>query len=191
MAKLRARSDTGMLYMDFMYGNNRCREQTALKDTKENRKRVQALLDSVLNEIELGTFDYAKTFPGSPKAKKFAASAKQTTPASRGSDEQKPDNQSAAFSDFAALWQIEMSPQWKRSHRMGVEEILTRNPTVTVSKLKASINSSKVNPRRRFIGFFHCTALRQLTSPHPIVPGHCRAANAACHRCSSHWGKIE
>lgn len=127
MAKLRARPDTGMLYIDFNYRNTRCREQTALKDTKENRKRVKSLLDRILNEIELGTFDYATTFPGSPKAKKFAASANQTTLASSGSDEQKPDNQSAAFLDFAALWQIEMSPQWKRSHRMGVEDILAKN----------------------------------------------------------------
>jgi integrase len=116
-----------MLYIDFNYRNTRCREQTALKDTKENRKRVKSLLDRILNEIELGTFDYATTFPGSPKAKKFAASANQTTPASSESDEHKPDNQSAAFSDFAALWQIEMSPQWKRSHRMGVEDILAKN----------------------------------------------------------------
>ncbi len=127
MAKLRARPDTGMLYIDFNYRNTRCREQTALKDTKENRKRVKSLLDRILNEIDQGSFDYASTFPGSPKAKKFATATNPTPTVSRSPDEQKPDNQTAAFSDFAALWQIEMSPQWKRSHRMGVEEILTRN----------------------------------------------------------------
>ena len=37
------------------------------------------------------------------------------------------DVQTPAFSDFAAQWQTEMSPQWKRSHRMAVAEILTRN----------------------------------------------------------------
>ena len=128
MAKLRSRPDTGMIYMDFMYRNTRCREQTALKDTKENRKRVQLLLDSVLAEIEAGTFDYAKTFPGSPKAKKFVnPGANQSPIPAQPYDQPIHDVQTPAFSDFAAQWQTEMSPQWKRSHRMAVAEILTRN----------------------------------------------------------------
>lgn len=127
MAKVRSRPENNLLFMDFYFHGTRCREQTALENTFQNRKKIEGFLAKIEKEIELGTFDYAKTFPGSPKAKKFAPAVNQTTIASRSPDEQKPDNQTAAFSDFAALWQIEMSPQWKRSHRMGVEEILTRN----------------------------------------------------------------
>lgn len=40
---IRARPDTGQLFFDFRYRGIRCREQTALADTSENRKRVEAL----------------------------------------------------------------------------------------------------------------------------------------------------
>ena len=42
MAKVRARKDSGLLFMDFYYRGVRCREQTALPDTAENRRRVQS-----------------------------------------------------------------------------------------------------------------------------------------------------
>ena len=40
MAKVRARKDNGLLFLDFYYRGVRCREQTALLDTAENRRRV-------------------------------------------------------------------------------------------------------------------------------------------------------
>ena len=43
MAKVRARPETGTLYLDFSYRGVRCREQTTLPDTAENRRKVQAL----------------------------------------------------------------------------------------------------------------------------------------------------
>ena len=73
MAKVRARKDTGLLFMDFYYRGVRCREQTALPDTAENRRRVQSLMSRISREIKQGLFDYAATFPESPRAAKFAA----------------------------------------------------------------------------------------------------------------------
>ncbi|WP_462178378.1 Arm DNA-binding domain-containing protein [Pseudoalteromonas gelatinilytica] len=61
---------SGKLYLDFRYRNQRCREQTELKDTPANRKKLQKLLDKIEAEILLGCFDYAKTFPNSPRLKK-------------------------------------------------------------------------------------------------------------------------
>ena len=45
MAKVRARPETGTLYLDFSYRGVRCREQTTLPDTAENRRKVQVLLN--------------------------------------------------------------------------------------------------------------------------------------------------
>lgn len=73
MAKVRARKDNGMLFLDFSYQGKRCREQTALADSGENRKKVQALLDRIEKEIARGIFDYANTFPGSPRASLHSA----------------------------------------------------------------------------------------------------------------------
>ena len=68
MARIYARKENNRLVIDFSYRGKRCREQTSLEDTRENRKRVQKLLDRIEAEITLGTFDYGKHFPGSPKA---------------------------------------------------------------------------------------------------------------------------
>lgn len=128
MAKVRSRPESNLLFMDFYYQNIRCREQTALSDTANNRKKIDVFLKKILNEIDLGTFDYAKTFPGSPRAKKFSIkSLQQESQILATAYVETPDICTPSFSDFAALWQIEMSPQWKRSHRIGVEDILARN----------------------------------------------------------------
>ncbi len=59
MAKVRARPESGLLYLDFFFRGVRCREQTALPDTVENRWRVQALMNRISREIKQGLFDYA------------------------------------------------------------------------------------------------------------------------------------
>jgi integrase len=135
---IRVRPDTGALALDFYYRSVRCREQTALRDTPDNRKRVQALANRIQREIERGTFDYTAHFPNSPRAAQFQASgtvarapagiaapgapmvAGATTPVSL-------DRQTPSFAEFAEQWFLEMSPQWRRSHRTGVREVLDKN----------------------------------------------------------------
>ena len=127
MAKVRARKDTGLLFMDFYYRGVRCREQTALPDTAENRRRVQSLMSRISREIKQGLFDYAATFPKSPRAAKFAASptgAVGTFPTMAGGNPlpaapATPDTPS--FSDFSVTWRKEMAPQWRRQHRDSVD----------------------------------------------------------------------
>ena len=127
MAKVRARKDNGLLFLDFYYRGVRCREQTALPDTAENRRRVQSLMSRISKEIKQGLFNYAATFPGSPKA------ALLTTPANNvghsdpaGADMATqpaipaiPDT--PTFSDFSVTWRKEMAPQWRRQHRDSVD----------------------------------------------------------------------
>jgi len=54
MAKVCVRPENGALYLDFFYRGVRCREQTALADSTENRKKVQEMrtgLESMLSDV--------------------------------------------------------------------------------------------------------------------------------------------
>lgn len=104
MGRVYARKDTGKIFIDFSYKGQRCREQTALPDTKANRKKVEKLLERIEAEITLGVFDYAKTFPNSPRAEKFKKldMGQGDTP---------------LFEAFANTWFEEMLIQWRKSHQ--------------------------------------------------------------------------
>lgn len=115
MGSVNVRPQTGKLFLDFRYRGQRFREQTALNDTKANRRKVQLFLERIEAEITLGTFDYAKHFPNSPRAQKFKAL--QTS--SRLLD-------TPLFSDFAELWFSEMQVQWRTSHSDTVRISLDR-----------------------------------------------------------------
>ena len=137
MAKVnvRVRVDTGALYLDFFYQGVRCREQTALGDTPEHRKRLQSLANRIQREIERGSFDYGVFFPESPKATLFgghpvgpARAQSGASPAPpQASAAAPPERQTPGFAEFAELWFLEMSPQWRRLHRQGVREVLDKN----------------------------------------------------------------
>lgn len=131
MAKVhvRVRPETGKLYLDFSYRGVRCREQTALDDTPENRKRLEALAVRVKKEIGRGTFDYGVHFPGSPRADQFAAPGATAVPAPlpEAVTAAVATRDSPTFTEFAELWFLEMSPQWRALHRQGVREVLDKN----------------------------------------------------------------
>lgn len=133
MAKVRARPDNHLLFMDFYYRGVRCREQTALEDTAANRRRVQSLLSRIEKEIKQGLFDYAATFPGSAKAKRFespivsgqgalmpGAIAPAMTPVVSAPTAVAP---TPTFAEFSQTWRSEMAPQWRRLHRQSVDAI--------------------------------------------------------------------
>jgi integrase len=131
MAKVRSRPDNGMLFLDFYYRGVRCREQTALPDTSENRKKVQSLLNRVQKDIAQGAFDYAAVFPSSTRAAQFASPTAGSVSASSANgsapNSQAPRPSTPLFADFAELWFLEMSPQWRRLHRSCVREVLNKN----------------------------------------------------------------
>jgi integrase len=112
--------------LDFFYRGVRCREQTALSDSTENRKKVQALLNRIEREIRQGTFNYATTFPGSARAAQFAAAdapTVKTTPAVSSV----PSPDAPTFEAFWKIWRAEMAPQWRRLHREGVDQIFDKH----------------------------------------------------------------
>lgn len=125
MGKVRARKETGKLYLDFMYQGVRCREQTALPDTPANRKRVEALLERIEAKILLDAFDYAEQFPDSRNLKKFKTGGLSERGA--GDGKQFPEaekEQTPLFKDFADQWFQESKIQWRKSHTRNVESII-------------------------------------------------------------------
>tara|TARA_R100001129_G_scaffold7775_4_gene5705 strand:+ start:4954 stop:6102 length:1149 start_codon:yes stop_codon:yes gene_type:complete len=111
MGSVSARKESGNLFIDFRYKGQRCREQTVLPDTKANRKKVEKLLERIEAEITLGVFDYAKYFPNSPRAEKFAKldMGQGDTP---------------LFAAFASTWFDEMLIQWRKSHQSKIRMTL-------------------------------------------------------------------
>jgi integrase len=75
---VRAVSDSS-IEITFMYRGVRCRERLSLKPTTTNLKRAEQHKAAVELAIANGTFDYAVTFPGSPRAVKFAPETSQET----------------------------------------------------------------------------------------------------------------
>lgn len=69
MAKVTTRN--GKLLLDFTLNGVRFREQTALKDTKTNRKQLDKVLKQVLADIENDCLDYRTYFPESKLLKKI------------------------------------------------------------------------------------------------------------------------
>ena len=129
MAKVRSRPETGTLYLDFFYRGVRCREQTALTDTVENRRRVQMLMNTIQKEIKQGLFDYVSTFPTSPKVAQFATplvgkvSAVSVSATAQPMISAPSAPPTPTFSDFSIIWRSEMAPQWRRLHRLSVDAI--------------------------------------------------------------------
>lgn len=69
MASINVRN--GLLFFDFRYNSQRCREYTKLSDTAPHRKRMQKVLERIEAEITLRTFVYRNYFPSSKKADFF------------------------------------------------------------------------------------------------------------------------
>jgi len=62
-----------------MYRGVRCRERITLKPTATNLKKAEQHKAAIEHAISISTFDYAVTFPGSPRASKFAPEASRET----------------------------------------------------------------------------------------------------------------
>ena len=153
MAKVRVRPETGTLYVDFFYQGVRCREQTALEDTADNRKKVTALLSRILKDIRQGAFDYTATFPGSPRASRFGKGAAEgkVTAASNVMSPAVADPAicSPLFGEFSITWRAEMAPQWRRQHRSGVDDIFDKHlqPTFGMKSLSDITKADVLNFR--------------------------------------------
>lgn len=137
MSKVRVRKETGTLYLDFMYAGHRCREQTALRDTPSNRKKVEALLQKIQAKIILGELDYEEFFPNSRNIKKIKEKQRAEGVTDQTAEADLNLVKTPGFSEFADLWFLENKIQWRNSHTRNVESILD-------SSLKPAFKSKRV-----------------------------------------------
>jgi len=105
MASIRCRKASGNLFFDFRYKGKRCREQTLLKDTPTNKKKLKLVLDRIEAEITLGSFVYATYFPNSSNARNFPSIGQSVD-----------GGETPIFKDFAQIWVGEMAAEWRSSH---------------------------------------------------------------------------
>jgi len=133
MGNIRARKENGKLLLDFHFHGVRFREQTALPDNQQNRKKVQALLDRVEARIKLGEFKYADFFPGSKNIQKFLEidpnqadeNRTQNVRGQRTSVATKTAAKAPLFETFARQWQTEKKIEWRASHARNIESVLS------------------------------------------------------------------
>ena len=125
MPSIRSRADNKLLFFDFRFKGERCREQTLLSDNPTNRKKLEKVLARIEAEIAEGTFQYANYFPESKALQRLAqreTAAKQTTVVQVATVEVAvvPDTAplpvGPLFKDFSNTWFDEHSIEWRRSH---------------------------------------------------------------------------
>ncbi len=116
MSKVRVRTETNRLYIDFSYRGVRCREYTALEDTVSNRKVLRKLLTQIEREIAQGTFNYSARFPGSRMADRFTEIDAATSASFNGNAGDAGFDDTPRFRAFAETWVSEMSPTWRPSY---------------------------------------------------------------------------
>ena len=121
MGSIRMRKETELLFFDFRYRGERCREYTLLPDTVVNRRNMEKVLARIESEIKLGTFDYARFFPNSAMIAKFevaqqcAVSLTGAGPMTALAIPLVPST--PLFEKFCEEWYQENEIGWKRSYR--------------------------------------------------------------------------
>lgn len=109
---VRAVSDTS-IEITFMYRGVRCRERITLKPSPTNLKKAEQHKAAIEHAISIGTFDYSVTFPGSPRAVKFAPEANRETVAgflTRWMDGKKRHVSSSTFDGYRKIVELRLVP---------------------------------------------------------------------------------
>jgi integrase len=120
MVKIRARKETGKLLFDFQHQGIRCREQTTLDDTAQNRKQLESVANKIDASITLGQFNYADFFPQSKMVEKFARRDQHLKSLVDGSPIPTVDT-------FRVQWFEEMRPTWRHSYEGSIQSIFDRH----------------------------------------------------------------
>ena len=114
MVKIRIRKETGNLIFDFQFQGVRCREQTALPNTKENLMKLETVAKRIDAAITLGQFNYADYFPQSSMAAKFERRAEHIKSLS---------SSDPTVAQFKEQWFDEMMPTWRNSYHGSITSI--------------------------------------------------------------------
>ncbi|MDE2341977.1 MAG: DUF3596 domain-containing protein [Betaproteobacteria bacterium] len=125
MSSIQVRKETSCLIIDFYYNGIRCREQTALKDTTGNRKKIQQLLTRMDAEILAGTFEYQRYFPKSKLLTRLNPLPGSTLANTTKREEDKNTHPTPLLRDFVETWFSEKEVEWRNSHRKVIRYDLT------------------------------------------------------------------
>ena len=118
MGRIAIRKETQKLFFDFNYLGKRCREQTTLDNTAANRKKLERILEKIEAEITLGSFDYGRYFPDSPRAETLS---KRALTAVGGY------HATPLLRQFAETWFAEKEIEWRESQIVTVQGCLDRH----------------------------------------------------------------
>ncbi len=110
----RVRERGGYLFFDFRYLGERYREQTKLKDTPANRKRLEKIMGQIEADILQGALDFGRYFPDRGQIEKVKA--KLPVSESRADEGVLGDGSTPTFKAFAEEWLLENEVRWKRSY---------------------------------------------------------------------------
>ena len=126
MGVVRARKETGLLFIDFRWEGKRCREQTTLRDTTTNRKRLEKMLLQIESEIKLGRFDYAKFFPETKPGHETNTRNVFVTNVKITSNEPTDLSKGPLFAAFIEEWLAENQIAWRRSHIANIRGMIDK-----------------------------------------------------------------
>lgn len=116
MGSVRVRKETGLLYFDFTYQGQRCREFTKLKESADNRRSMTKMMNRIDAEITTGAFNYRRYFPNSKMNSRLAQLSQQNCNAD--------DVMNPKFGSFAEEWFYENQVRWKRSYKGNIQVVL-------------------------------------------------------------------
>lgn len=110
---------TKKLYLDFFYHGVRVEKSTGLDDTPTNRAKADKLLATILEQKKLGTFEFARFFPGASEEEK----AFHTRLEHR---EYAPDARGITFAEYVKKWYREIWPNFpshtkREDHRSAID----------------------------------------------------------------------
>ncbi|WP_047396322.1 Arm DNA-binding domain-containing protein [Chitinibacter sp. ZOR0017] len=118
MGAIRVRKESGQLFIDFRWEGRRCREQTELKDTPANRRKLEKKLQQIESEIGLGRFKYESFFP---RRKETQVPAKKALTEEIPSEGQLAASKTPLFIDFIHDWLAENKIAWRRSYIVTIQ----------------------------------------------------------------------
>lgn len=97
--------------ISFNYKGRRCRERLKLAPTAANLLYVKRLKAQIENEITLGTFDYAKHFPDSPRARQVFEGEPLGPYLLRWLEAEKPNIKASTYRDYRKTFHNVLVPR--------------------------------------------------------------------------------